>query len=211
MRYDRVIGLGGNCEVAEHLRRYVGSDRASIMDWWVTPLSSLPKLLDERFANLCRPENMRLVAGGKSVMCVHYGIAHHHDFPRREDLTIDLSTIDFQTALLREKYSMLADRFINDCAGHQRVLFVRSWRDRLDIPPTPYATDDIVQYDFDGTIAAVEHNFPELDFSILFVNYGIHTSDHPRAFFHNVEDKGDSLDWSGSQAGWRDMLDCYLS
>jgi Putative papain-like cysteine peptidase (DUF1796) len=209
MRYDKVIGLGGNCEVAEHLRRYLGTDRANIMDWWVTPLTSVPKLLDERFSNLARPENMRLVANDKSVMCRYYGIAHHHDFPRREDTTIDGSMIESQAHLLREKYAMLADRFVKDCAGHQRVLFVRSWRDRLDIPPTPYATDDIVQYDFAGTVAAIERNFPALDFSILFVNYGIHTSDDPRALFHNVEDKGDGGGWSGSAGGWDEMLDRY--
>jgi hypothetical protein len=210
MQYGKVIGLGGNCEVAEHLRRYTGLEQANIMDWWVTPLTAIPKLLDERFVNIGRPENMRLVAGRKSVMCLHYGIAHHHDFPRCDDLTIDESIIPSHSVELQQKYAMLAQRFINDCSSGQTILFVRSWRDRLEIPQTQHAIDDIVRYDFDGTIAAIERNFPALDFSILFVNYGIHTSAHPRALFHNIEDKGDGGGWSGSPGGWNDMFDRYL-
>lgn len=210
MSYEKIIGFGGNCEVAEHIRRYTGEKRANIMDWWITPMGSLSRLLDERFANLMRLENMKVINGGMTVMCTHYGIAHHHDFPRLANKRIDVATIPQTVQDMQGKYEMLRERFLADCDGRQRVLFVRTWRDTLAVPSNQQAMDDVQQYDFDGVIADIARAFPHLDFTVLFVNYGVHRSAHPRALFHNISDKGDSKNWAGSPGGWDEMFERFV-
>lgn len=210
MSFEKIIGIGGNCEVAEHIRRFTREKRANIMDWWITPMGSLSKLLGERFDKLMQLENMKLINGGMTVMCTHYGIAHHHDFPRLENKRIDVAAIPQTVLEMQGKYEMLRERFLADCDGHQRVLFVRTWRDTLAVPPNQQAIDDVHQFDFDGTIALFEEAFPNLDFSILFVNYGVQRSNHPRAMFHNIHDKGDSKTWAGSPGGWDEMFDRFV-
>jgi len=46
---DRFISLGRTCEVAFHIRRRLGLERAYPFDWWITPLSAIAPLLRSGF------------------------------------------------------------------------------------------------------------------------------------------------------------------
>ena len=213
MRYDDVISLGGNCEVAEHWRRFSGDQRAFPFDWWITPLPSVERILAGGFRNMCLTSNMKVINFGRTVMCTHYCIAHHHDFPRVEgpSALIDTNAMADACANAQQKYTALGRRFREACAPRRKVLFIRSWRETLDFAPTAYAPDDLVRYDFDRLVEAIANMSPDLDFKVLFVNYGPQRSDHPRTIFHNVEDKGDSVGWSGSPGGWDDMFRLHVA
>ncbi len=212
MRYDQVISLGGNCEVAQHWRRFSGRETAYPFDWWITPFETVGRLLAARFAGLFAPENMLLINGGMTVMCTHYRIAHHHDFPRLpKTLAIDAPAIPAACVPAQAKFAALADRFHHACRPGQRVLFLRSWRETLWVPNRTTAPDDIVRYDFAAFIAAIEAALPGLDFTVLFLNYGAQATDHPRALFHDVARNKDARDWSGSPSGWDEAFRRFVA
>jgi acetyltransferase-like isoleucine patch superfamily enzyme len=209
--YDDVISLGGNCEVAQHWRRYSGSEKAYPLDWWITPFHGLVRLLDERFSEVLLQENMQVAADRMSVVCARYGSAHLHDFPRAGDLRIDPADIAHNSQAAREKYAYLIKRFYEACRPGRRVLFIRSWRETLEVPAETTAPDDAPPAAFDDLIHALERSLPGLDFNILFINYGSQVTRHHRAMFHNITHYGDASDWSGSPRGWDEMFRMFIA
>ena len=209
--YDNVVSLGGNCEVAQHWRRWSGIDIASPFDWWITPFSAVEKLFKERFTRLAEFDNMQVINEGRTVMCRHYGIALHHDFLRHENSQIDMSAVEDNSREAREKYRFVSNRFLNRLERSSKTLFIRSWRDDLDPgPPNSRAPDGLVRYDFNNLISRLDDTVGHSRFDVLFVNYGLQKSESSRAFFHNIVDYVDAVDWSGSIRGWNEMFERYV-
>lgn len=210
MRYDGVVSLGGNCEVAQHWRRWSGIEAAAPFDWLITPFASVGKMFEQRFAGMAELDNMEVVNRGRTVMCQRYGVGHHHDFERLPDVQIDRADMPRACARAKEKYDFLASRMMGRLADAQRTLFIRSWRDDLDPgAPNAQAPDGLVRYDFNLFIDRIQAGVQHDRFDVLFVNYGVQRCDHPRARFHNVHDHADAVDWSGSVKGWDEMFELY--
>jgi hypothetical protein len=126
--YDQIISLGHWCGPAANIRRRFGIEAAMPFDWWITPFDSLMKVLDERFANLFREENIELFdAEGRERHTVrdnYYQLYYHHDFERDPQHRV-LPDIAPQAAALREKYRFIVQRFLDRCRG-ARVAFIRN-------------------------------------------------------------------------------------
>ena len=202
--YDFIISLGGNCEVAYHIRRRFSLESAHIFDWWITPFAGLIELVNHDFEGLLSSEMLR--RDRVAIFCERYGIHHHHDFDRDADAWVILDRVDAQIPALNTKYAALAARLKVAC-DKKRVLFVRSWREILHEGPdypkhAPHAVPD---FPFTDLINALEKRFSTCDFDVLFVNYGVQFIEHPRAMFYNVRDYRDG-GWAGSPAGWDDMF-----
>jgi hypothetical protein len=131
MRIDRIISLGGKCEVAYQSRRAMSSDRAYPFDWWTTPIEAVPKLLATRFEEVFKPENLTKVPSpdrGTVLKSLFGGTTHPHDFRFDEDIVpYDLETISND---LSPKYAFLSNRMFEDCA-RGTTLFIRQrvWHD----------------------------------------------------------------------------------
>jgi hypothetical protein len=125
--YDQIVSLGHWCGPAANIRRRFNIEAAMPFDWWITPFDSLMKVLDERFANLFREENIEIItAEGKAHATVrdnYYNLYYHHDFKRDVQDRV-LPDIAAQAAVLREKYRFIVDRFISRCLG-RRLAFIR--------------------------------------------------------------------------------------
>lgn len=132
-RKDRIISLGGRCEVAYQLRRLTGSDRAFPFDWWITPLRSLPNILREGPAAVFDEKYIRVLPDydGHPAIYSHLGYSeqkggtiHLHEFSRSENfLEMPLKDI---SARLVEKYTALEERIVR--AGLEGpVTFVRKF------------------------------------------------------------------------------------
>ncbi len=52
MSAARVISLGYRCEVAHRIRTRFGDDRAMPFDWLITPLSSIPLMVEDEFRQM---------------------------------------------------------------------------------------------------------------------------------------------------------------
>ena len=180
--YDNIVSLGGNCEVAQHWRRWSGVDTAYPFDWLITPFHSVEKLFKGRFAGMASFENMLVINAGRTVMCRHYGVGHH----------------------------FLGSRLLSKIGESKRTLFIRSWRDDLDPGEVNgTAPDGLVRYDFAEPVFAIEQCVKHDRFDILFVNHGIQKDAHPRFLFHNIVNYNDAVDWSGSIKGWNEMFETY--
>lgn len=59
---DLFISLGSNCEVSYNIRRFFGFEAAYPFDWWITPLSPVPKLIESDFALELTTENLQSLA-----------------------------------------------------------------------------------------------------------------------------------------------------
>jgi hypothetical protein len=146
-QYDLIASLGDCCTPAVNIRRRFGIHSAMPFDWWVSPYSATIKLLEERFSNLLRPENLAITpadkSGRNSVRCNYYGILHHHDFIRDDHQQV-AAGIFWQIPALTRKYNFIIERFLHAVRG-KRVLFIRNGlRDDLDCedPPIPPTEDD---------------------------------------------------------------------
>lgn len=126
--YDVIASLGDWCAPAANIRRRFGVTTAMPFDWWVSPYNATIKLLEEKFSNLLRPENLEIIdQGGRerdSVRCNYYGILHHHDFIRDDHHRID-TDIASQMAAAVEKSRFIIDRFFRAFEG-KRALFIRN-------------------------------------------------------------------------------------
>ncbi len=166
-KFDRIISLGCNCELALNIRDYFGIERAYPFDWWITPFQALWKLLEGRFHNLLNINNLEVSSDLLTVRDKYYNLLYHHDFKRTEDDKIIPDSIDQQLSLVKQKYDMLIHRFFNDLQN-KRVLFIRN-RDgnipHLDKDTTPMDENTFVRlYDL------LEKLFPDSAISLLVTN-----------------------------------------
>lgn len=132
---DRMISLGGRCEVAYQIRRATRSGTAYPFDWWVTPLDSVVKVLEGGFEGVFEARHLvRLpdLDGKKALYSSSAGTWHLHEFRHEEDfLSYALDEVERR---LRPKYAFLQSRLLEDC-GKGRTLFIRQHlRDDPDEP-----------------------------------------------------------------------------
>ncbi|HHO76004.1 MAG TPA: hypothetical protein ENN05_06200 [Deltaproteobacteria bacterium] len=137
--FDKIISLGCNCELTWNIRNYFGIECAYPMDWWITPFQALEKLLENRFHDLFNINNLEVSEDLLTVRDKYYNLLYHHDFKKTEDDKIIEDCIEQQIPLLKQKYTMLVERFFKD-PENKRVLFIRN-RDgnipHLDPDTTP--------------------------------------------------------------------------
>ncbi len=125
--YDHIISLGCDCRVAYNARMTFGFSRAFPFDWWVTPLSSLIRFLeDPDVEKLYAPDLLHRVCEdghAVSVENAHYQIWLHHEFPRVAGDVVE----DFRSHIENPKRrtAFLLDRFLSLAHARERVLFVR--------------------------------------------------------------------------------------
>lgn len=213
MKYDSVISVGGNCEVAHNLREFTGSTSAHVFDWWVAPFPGVIDLLDSNFTGLFESSNMEIMGDRKAVRCKRYGIIHHHDFKRDENKRVIVEEVEEQLPKLTAKYAALLSRLLGACSDGRRVLLIRSWREIIHEPKgyPKQLIPGVPIYDFSGFVDAFRRRFPDANISVLFVNYGGQRVDIDEVYFDNIKDYGDTPGWQGSALGWRELLNRHVT
>ncbi|KAA1053988.1 DUF1796 family putative cysteine peptidase [Azospirillum argentinense] len=200
--YDRIIGLGGNCQVTWQLRNFYGFETAYPFDWWITPWGSLLRLLETDFDGLFLDDGQKIIRNRDTVVCLNTWILHHHDFRRDANGKEVQGGIQEQIPGLRQKYRKIIDRFY-DHAGNGRVLFVRNGLN--NIPEMPEGTQNISK-DPKLLVDALAKKFPNTDFHVLFTNFPKPAISIDRATFAIPKDYHDGNDYRGSFKGWTEMF-----
>ncbi len=126
--YDFIASIGFNCSVASQLKGRNLRTCSSPFDWLLkespTALEETLELLDTRFANFLKWENMRLKDSSNEKNENHCHAVH--DFVNHTEFLHDfkafpLSHEDYTE--VREKYLRRIDRFYRNCAEAGRILF----------------------------------------------------------------------------------------
>ena len=206
-KFDRIISLGCNCEVALNIRDYFGIERAYPFDWWITPFQALWNLLEGRFHNLFNINNLEVSSDLLTVRDKYYNLLYHHDFKRTEDDKIIPDNIEQQLPLVKQKYNMLIHRFFNDL-HNKRVLFIRNSDGNiphLDRDATPMDENTFVQL-----YELLEKLFPDSAISLLITNCptfsGIRRGNGCIVWDETANNYNDYEFFIGSRQGWKEML-----
>ncbi|MBP0464674.1 hypothetical protein J5Y09_12210 [Roseomonas sp. PWR1] len=127
-----VVSLGAYCAAAHNIRRYYGIETAYCFDWWVTPLTALPKLFDTPDADALyrRGDLMPVVndAGIPVVINRHVGIEYFHEFKviGTEDGPRVTEAFEGEVAQARERTAALLARLLALNAPGRRIAFLRT-------------------------------------------------------------------------------------
>ena len=209
MKYDHIISIGGNCDVAHHLRRHYNITVSMPLDWLILTFNGAISLFDDGFRDFICLDKLSLWRGTRhALQCSERGIVYQHDFSRDAGAMVVMDNIpdDFEVAKVR--YRRRIERLRDRCKDGRSILFVRSWREILHTPANypEHCIPGVPKYPFIAMLDAIERCFPHIRFQVLFVNYGDQEVDDPRALFANVRNMGDVVDWTGSMRGWDQIL-----
>jgi len=118
--YDALINLGGECQVAYQMRLHGIRSESLPFDWIITPFESLVKIVQERFENFLKKENLVFIENEKEkyVFDTYYGIRFLHDFKLQPDFIKDYDRI-------QQTYARRIERFLELLQKSKHALFIR--------------------------------------------------------------------------------------
>ena len=210
MAFDHVVSIGGNCDAAHHVRRHYDIRVSMPMDWLILPFAGAISLFDEGFSDLIHLDRLALWRGTRhAIQCSRRGLVFQHDFSRDAASLVVVDNIQAEFDGVKARYARRVERLRALCRGGRSILFVRSWREILHAPSDypQRCIRGVPDYPFRDLLDAIGRCFPDIRFTVLFVNYGEQGIDDPRAVFANVPDMGDVADWAGSPGGWDRVLE----
>ncbi|MBA3954821.1 hypothetical protein H0X48_05885 [Candidatus Dependentiae bacterium] len=134
-RFDKIISLGSDCEVATQLNKYKLRHEAYPFDWMRTfVFSKLTQLIQNNFANFLHTPF--LVKTQHTVVNKHYLMAFVHDFPTLQNPSYQKNDQEFTGMIVpnftqfvpqaQEKYARRIERFKAALHSNGSVLFIRS-------------------------------------------------------------------------------------
>lgn len=212
---DLVVSLGHNCEMAYNLRDFYGVTETGLLDWTITPLSCLPRLIRRRFALVDSDFASSLVRvkldHKESIMHEPTGILLFHAFTRTNGDRSVIDTWKSEVPMVAEKFRFLGERldrriaasltpaiFINGCGHHDTA------RHRPDIT---HIHADI--------ISAFIETYPYVSPMFCFIkgwgpstDYMESRADVRTATVSNYGDWHDGQEghWAGCRSAWREAL-----
>jgi len=212
---DLILPMGTVCEITHNLRAFYGVDRAGLLDWFVTPIASIPGLIEARFRLDISDDTLELVSLGEcvdSIMHLPTGILLHHSFSRDGNHRV---SADWRNEIhsVAEKYTFLGDRMARWLDDSRRpCLFI----DRDGAHPA--VSNDIRTACFsasvyDDILISIRRTFTSSDPLLIIVNPTCEIKDNGRSDIRVVT-VGDYGEWhdgveghfAGKVDAWRDAL-----
>lgn len=216
---DLVVSLGTNCEIAFNLRHFYGIERTGLLDWVITPLSSLPDLIRSRFAlvddgfsdSLLRVER----PGNDSVLHAPTGILLHHAFTRDEN---DRISPDWRSEIndVANKFRFLGDRmnlWLSEAKSPALFINREGLHNFADQETVERSCDSDI---YNRIISAIYDTYPRATPSFCLINgreSSIERVQHrPDVRVATCFDRGDWHEgieghYAGCKTGWREALE----
>jgi hypothetical protein len=117
--YDEYISLGDRCEVAFQFRRVLGRESSSFFSWNITPLPTLARLLETRFAGIFELENLR-----PDEYLVYDKAAHFFFHLQGEGRkSADHPSFPDDVARHKEKAAYLINKLYSDASSGKRIAY----------------------------------------------------------------------------------------
>jgi hypothetical protein len=122
--FDLVFSAGPYCRSAFHLRRLFNQSQAFPFDWWVTPASSLLRMLHPDYRFKLSAADVHLTQAAQVVFNSRDLILHLHDFERTADGAISFGQQDSQLENINVKYTFLFERLRTRLREAKRCLLI---------------------------------------------------------------------------------------
>jgi hypothetical protein len=118
--YDAIINLGGDCQPAYQMNRNGIRYYALPFDTLITPFAALQKLLENKFDQFLKPEQLELrgTENDKYILDTYYDVRLLHDFPKEEGFMQEYERI-------KTTYDRRTARFLTLIAQSKKPLFIR--------------------------------------------------------------------------------------
>jgi len=159
------VSLGANCEMALRLRDCGLRDAAFPFDWLVSrSVDSFVELLDHDFESFLDEKcYVQLDIDSRWVKNTVYDIVFIHDWPFTDTTTSDPLRFAQQIEAIQIKYERRINRFRKIKQYQGKVFFFRTfWFEEGDYVTHQNALD---------IKGALDRYFPELDFTLVIVNF----------------------------------------
>lgn len=177
--FELVFSAGPYCRAAFHLRRLFDQEQAFPFDWWVTPASSMLRMLQPDFRFQLTPGQIFLTEAAQVVLNSADQILHLHDFRRTATGEISLSDLELQLEQINGKYGFLFERLRQRLQAANRCLVVveglmpaaelESYRQRTGCPELTYPP---LQHDFASVLVAMLRDAYQVDATLVCFNLG---------------------------------------
>lgn len=146
--YDAIFSLGDLCLTSIQLKKHNLRPYSGVLDWVASPtLSSVNKLLENRFNGFMKQENLRVIGYADSCICVAddgYNIVSNHDFDKKTNTLKHLASY----LEVKEKYERRIQRFLAEMEAAKRILFIRTEGSFEDTLILQEVLSKLVKHDF---------------------------------------------------------------
>lgn len=146
--FDLVFSGGPYCRSAFHVRRLFNQQEAFPFDWWVTPASSMRRMLQPEYRFSLTPEQIFLTHSAQAALNSRDQILQLHDLDRTPSGELSTDNLEVQLEQINAKYSFLFERLRNRLHNANRCLLIfeglmsatelESYRQRTSCPELSY-------------------------------------------------------------------------
>ena len=130
------------------MRRLFNQQEAFPFDWWVTPASSMGRMLQPDYCFALRPEQIFLTHSAQVALNSRDQILQLHDLARTPSGELSTANLKIQLEQINAKYSFLFERLRNRLRDANRCLLIfeglmaatelEAYRQRTSCPELPY-------------------------------------------------------------------------
>lgn len=200
--FDHVISLGGTENTKDYIDSYFAISSLPLFSKFITPFHSLVDLFETNFKNLLSTNC--LYGYHSALRCRDSLLIYHNLLEKQPNEAASVEMFHAQLPKLKIYFADQISELNRLCSGHKRVLFIRDWNDSLLYSgihkPIHSQTPD-----FKRLKSAISSKHPDLDFKILFVNYGDAFVDDDRLFFDNIKTEENADAFARNEA-WHRMF-----
>lgn len=189
-----IISLGGDCAVAQNIRRVFSTDIAYCFDWWLTPALGAARLLEDPSIDLIYdPALIEAYVnenGVPSVRNTTLDIQFFHEFRRAQDgAAVVLTNATADIAKARARTALLLERLLAADTPDHRIAFIR----------TPRAADrrDGVTAALAALASALEKRFAHATYTVVLGRYRAPQEALPHGFTRVPFELTAKADWRG--------------
>ena len=146
--FDLVFSAGPYCRNAFHVRRLFNQHEAFPFDWWVTPASSMGRMLQPEYRFALTPEQIFLTHSAQVALNSRDQILQLHDLARTPTGELSMANLEIQLEQINAKYSFLFERLRNRLHDAKRCLLIfeglmsatelETYRQRTSCPELSY-------------------------------------------------------------------------
>ncbi|WP_077803545.1 glycosyltransferase family 2 protein [Gluconobacter albidus] len=179
-QYDRFISLGGNENFGRTINSVFHTNEKSIFDEILVPFHSLVDFFNCGFNKLLSTES--LYKYHNTLRCKETLVIYNKS-PMNEAQSQEIIENIIES---KENYNKMILNMDNICESDQKILFIREWNDGLFYEGMHRPKNTMVA-NFKLLADAISNKYPNLDYKILFLNFGDAILNDHRMIFSNTD------------------------